>query len=75
MVTVGGGGGYPEVAGSENEEALAKVQSDPSETIIVQCVYDTRCALFLRGAGGTLAFNLGEGVSRRVASVRLVRKT
>ena len=31
----GGGGGYPEVVGSENEEALAKVQSDPSETIIV----------------------------------------
>ena len=31
----GGGGGYPEVVGSENEEALAKVQSDPSETITV----------------------------------------
>ena len=31
----GGGGGYPEVAGSENEEALTKVQSDPSETITV----------------------------------------
>ena len=30
-----GGGGYQEVAGSENEEDLAKVQSDPSETIIV----------------------------------------
>ena len=30
-----GVGGYQEVAGSENEEALAKVQSDPSETIIV----------------------------------------
>ena len=31
----GGGGGYPEVAGSENEEALAKVQSHPSETTTV----------------------------------------
>ena len=31
----GGGGGYPEVVGSENEEALAKVQSDPSGTTIV----------------------------------------
>ena len=31
----GGGGGYQEVAASENEEALAKVQSDPSETIMV----------------------------------------
>ena len=30
-----GGAGYQEVAGSENEEALAKVQSDPSETITV----------------------------------------
>ena len=31
----GGGGGYPEAVGSENEEALAKVQSDPSGTTIV----------------------------------------
>ena len=29
------GGGYQEVVGSENEEALAKVQSDPSGTTIV----------------------------------------
>ena len=30
-----GGGGYPEAVGSENEEALAKVQSDPSGTTTV----------------------------------------
>ena len=30
-----GVGGYPEVAASENEEALAKLQSDPSETTTV----------------------------------------
>ena len=39
----------------------------------LQCVTGPRLTLFLRGAGGTLASNLGEGVLRRVASVRLVR--